>query len=95
VDFTGDGAVLYRVPFALLIGLGLGALRVRAGTLLAPALAHGILNTLTFAAVAAGVDSVGAAATPPAALGPTLLVSGALLATLAVRATGPRATLSA
>jgi membrane protease YdiL (CAAX protease family) len=93
VDFTGEGAVLYRIPFALLIGLGLGALRLRAGTLLAPALAHGILNTLTFAVVAAGVDTTGTAASPPVAAGPALLVIGGVFAALSVRAAGPRATL--
>ncbi len=50
VDSLPDGSVLlFRVPFALVVGLGLALLRLRAGSLVAPMLAHGLLNAITFA----------------------------------------------
>lgn len=49
VDSLPDGSTLFfRVPFALVVGLGLGLLRLRAGSLAAPMLAHGLLNAITF-----------------------------------------------
>lgn len=51
IDPVGSGFTAYRVPFAILVGLGFGLLRLRSGTLAAPVLAHAALNTLTFAAV--------------------------------------------
>jgi membrane protease YdiL (CAAX protease family) len=40
----------YRVPFAFAVGLGLGALRIRSGSLWAPTAAHALLNSITFMA---------------------------------------------
>lgn len=51
VDPAAGGLTFYRVPFAMVVGLGFGLLRLRAGTLLAPMLAHAALNALTFGAV--------------------------------------------
>jgi len=50
LDFAGGGLSLYRVPFAAVVGLGLAALRLRAGTLGPAILAHAALNAITFAA---------------------------------------------
>ena len=52
LDPAGDAAAFTRIPFAILVGVGLGLLRVR--TRLAasrPILAHAVLNTITFATV--------------------------------------------
>jgi membrane protease YdiL (CAAX protease family) len=83
-----DGAVLYRAPFACAVGLGLGALRVRSGSLLAPAIAHAVLNTLTFAVVAAGIDGSGGDDKLPWMAGAAMLAVGTLLTSVAVRRTG-------
>jgi membrane protease YdiL (CAAX protease family) len=40
----------YRVPFALAVGLGLGALRIRSGSLWPSTVAHALLNAITFVA---------------------------------------------
>jgi len=50
LDFITPGATFYRVPFAFVIGVGLGLLRIRSGSLLPPFLAHALLNTITFVA---------------------------------------------
>jgi len=52
VDATADAIAFYRVPFAFVVGIGLGVLRVTAGSLLPPVLAHALLNTITFAVAA-------------------------------------------
>jgi sodium transport system permease protein len=99
VDFTGAGAAFVRVPFALLVGLGLGAIRLRSGTLVAPAIAHAVLNALTFTVVVfASAETLGGpvpgvAAAPAWATSLGLLVLGATLTRSAVRAIRPRATL--
>jgi membrane protease YdiL (CAAX protease family) len=41
---------LYRMPFTYAVGLVLGALRLRTGSLVPSILAHATLNTLTFVA---------------------------------------------
>jgi membrane protease YdiL (CAAX protease family) len=49
---TSDGGVtLYQVPQALLVGIALGVLRVRSGSLLPGLLAHTLYNATTFALV--------------------------------------------
>lgn len=40
----------YRIPFAVLLGLGLGALRARTGSVLPAACAHSVLNAITLLA---------------------------------------------
>jgi CAAX protease family protein len=54
---------LYRAAFTFALGLALGALRVRTGSLLAPILAHALVNTITF--VAAPLTDDPAAGLPP------------------------------
>jgi membrane protease YdiL (CAAX protease family) len=72
---TSDGGVsLYQVPQAMLVGVALGALRLRSGSLLPGVLAHTLYNATTFALVmmADSDPSVG----PSVAM---LLVGGAVL----------------
>jgi membrane protease YdiL (CAAX protease family) len=54
----------YRSAFTFTLGLALGALRVRTGSLLAPILAHALVNTITFAA-APFTDDPAAGLPPP------------------------------
>jgi len=77
---TPGAAALYRVPFAFVVGIGLGLLRVGTGTLLPSILAHALLNTMTF--VAAPFTDDPAQGMPPARplLGALLLVGGGLVA---------------
>ena len=76
LDRTGSSLSLYRVPFAFVVGAGLGALRVRTGSLVSPVLAHALLNAITFAVVPLSEDpGLGEAAARPM-LGAGLLVLG-------------------
>jgi len=76
VDASQAGLSLYRLPFALAVGLGLGALRLQAGSVVAPILAHALLNTVTFL-VAPLTDPPGAELPEPQpALGVVLLSAG-------------------
>jgi membrane protease YdiL (CAAX protease family) len=70
----------YRVPFALLLGLALGALRLRTGSVIPGMIAHGVLNATTLM-VAPFIDET-APASPavPLAQALGLLVVGAVLA---------------
>jgi membrane protease YdiL (CAAX protease family) len=89
LDAAGDAAAFTRVPFAVVVGVGLGLLRVRSGSLLPPILAHGLLNTITFATVVVtGVEME--TETPDAALGAAMLVGGTVLTAIALRHTRPR-----
>ena len=51
LDAAGGRLSLYRVPFAFAVGLGLAAIRLRAGSLSPGIVAHATLNAITFAAV--------------------------------------------
>lgn len=77
VDFGGSGPVLYRVPFAVAVGVGLGALRVRTGSIVPAIAAHALLNTITFLA-APLTDTGGPLPDPRPGLGAALLVTGLL-----------------
>jgi membrane protease YdiL (CAAX protease family) len=89
LDATAAGPpVMYRVPFAFAVGLGLGALRLRAGSLLGPAVSHALLNTITFLAVLFASDPADAT-DPGPVLGVSLLVGGSLATFLVLRAVGP------
>jgi membrane protease YdiL (CAAX protease family) len=91
LDFASDGPAFTRIPFAILVGVGLGLLRVRTGSLLPPILGHAVLNTITFATVVVmGADLE--AETPDPALGAVLLLGGAALAAIALRQARPPAT---
>ena len=88
VDVTATGVAFTRIPFAVFVGVGFGLMRARSGSLLPPILAHAVLNTITFATVAAtGVDS--GTETPEALVGATMLAGGVVLAALALRHARP------
>jgi membrane protease YdiL (CAAX protease family) len=69
----------YRVPFAFAVGIGLGVLRVRTGSLLPSIIAHATLNTITFlAAIPLAGQDLTKTNDPLAPAGLPLLVVGTL-----------------
>lgn len=76
LDYSGSGATLYRVPFAIAVGTGFALLRLRTGSLFPAMAAHALVNTITFAAA---LQEQPSSATPPAQpwLGAALLAGGA------------------
>lgn len=78
---------MYRFAFTFAVGIALGALRLRAGSLLAPVLAHATLNTITFAAAPFADDPTADTASP--LLGACLLALGAAVAWAALRRVRP------
>jgi membrane protease YdiL (CAAX protease family) len=78
----------YRMPFTFVVGMGLGVLRVRSGTLAPPVLAHASLNTITFLAAWAFDDALQDMSDPRPLLGAALLVAGLTLSVLFLRASG-------
>jgi membrane protease YdiL (CAAX protease family) len=68
----------YRMPFTFAVGLALGALRLRTGSLVPSLLAHASLNTLTFAVAPFLDDPTGPLPDPRPLLGLLLLAAGAL-----------------
>lgn len=88
LDVAGDVPTFTRIPFAILVGVGLGLLRVRTGSLVPPILGHAVLNTITFATVVVtGADLE--TETPDAALGAALLLGGSVLTAIALRHARP------
>lgn len=88
LDAAGDASALTRIPFAIMVGVGLGLLRVKTGSLAPPIVAHGVLNTITFATVAfTGVDME--TETADAALGAAMLLGGSVLTAIALRHARP------
>ena len=86
IDLTPGGPpVAYRVPFAFAVGLALGALRLRTGSLAAPALAHGLLNAVTFLVVLLADDPAGET-DPGPLLGVSLFIAGTAGTLLLLRA---------
>ena len=79
---------LYRAAFTLALGLALGILRVRTGSLLAPVLAHALVNTITFAAAPLTDDPSGGLPEARPLLGLALLVVGVGLTFVLVRRVG-------
>jgi len=75
----------YRSAFTFALGLALGALRLRTGSLLAPVLAHALVNTITFAAAPFTDDPAAGLPAPRPLLGLTLLTAGAAFAMLFMR----------
>jgi membrane protease YdiL (CAAX protease family) len=75
----------YRFVFTLIIGLVLGAVRLRTGSLWPSIVAHATLNALTFA-IAPLVDDPTQAYTPQPVLGLACLAAGAALAVPVLRA---------
>lgn len=78
LDVTGGSATLYRVPFAVLVGVGFALLRLRGRSLVPAMLAHAVLNAITFA-VALQTPLPTELPPPRVALGAGLLLGGAAL----------------
>jgi membrane protease YdiL (CAAX protease family) len=78
LDFSSGGATLYRVPFAVLVGVGFALLRLRGRSLALAMLAHAVLNAITFTAA---LQSPLPTELPPArpALGAGMLLGGVAL----------------
>jgi sodium transport system permease protein len=72
----GTTPVFYRLPFAFAVGLGLGALRLLTGSLLASMLAHAVLNTITFLTVFLTGAASQAVDEPDAISGTVLFLAG-------------------
>ena len=81
----------YRFLFTLTIGLVLGALRLRTGSLWPPIVAHITLNTLTFVVAPLVDDPAQTTYTPQPLLGVACLLAGAALAVPLLRALPARA----
>jgi membrane protease YdiL (CAAX protease family) len=81
---------LYRVPFAIAVGLGFAALRLRSGGLLPCIAAHAALNALTFLVAPLTDDPAAGMPEPQPLLGAGLLALGLLLAWLTLRPLRPR-----
>ncbi len=94
VDLTGGGVSLYRVPFAVVVGLGLAAIRLRTGALGPAILAHATLNGITFIGVPLAEPFDGSLPDPRPLLGAALFLGGlfasALLFVKALPALTPR-----
>jgi membrane protease YdiL (CAAX protease family) len=76
----------YRMPFTFVIGLGLGMLRVRSGSLVPSVLAHALLNTITFVAAIFFDDPGQDMLDPRPLLGAAMLLGGVGAGILLVRA---------
>lgn len=85
VDAAGGSLSLYRVPFAFAVGIGLGILRLRSGSLVPSFLAHALLNTVTFIAVPLTETPYQGLPKPEPVLGAALFVVGAIGAAAALR----------
>jgi membrane protease YdiL (CAAX protease family) len=79
---------LYRAAFTFALGVALGVLRVRTGSLVAPVLAHALVNTITFLAAPLTEDTAGGLPAPRPMLGLALLSVGAALSALLMRQVG-------
>jgi membrane protease YdiL (CAAX protease family) len=77
----------YRFPFTLAVGIALGFLRLRSASLLAPILAHALLNTITFAAAPFVDDPTGTETASPL-LAAALLAVGTGLSLAVMRSMG-------
>jgi membrane protease YdiL (CAAX protease family) len=86
LDQTIHGELsLYRVPFAIAVGLGFAALRIRARSLWPCVVAHAALNALTFLIAPLTDDPSGGLPEARPLLGAALLGLGLLLTWLALR----------
>jgi membrane protease YdiL (CAAX protease family) len=81
----------YRRPFTFMVGVGLGALRMRSDSLTPPVLAHASLNTITFLAAWVLDDPLQDMGEPRPVLGGLLLLAGLAASTLLLRASAGRA----
>jgi len=81
---------IYRFLFTFTIGLVLGGLRLRTGSLWPSIVAHATLNAVTFAIAPLIDDPAQTTYTPQPALGVACLLAGAAVAYPLLRALGPR-----
>ena len=79
---------LYRAAFTFTLGVALGILRVRTGSLLAPVLAHALVNTITFVAAPFTDDPSGGLPAPRPLLGLAMLAAGTGLTFLLIHRVG-------
>jgi membrane protease YdiL (CAAX protease family) len=79
---------LYRAAFTFTLGVALGILRVRTGSLLAPVLAHALVNTITFVAAPFTEDPSGGLPEPRPLLGLAMLAAGTGLTFLLIHRVG-------
>jgi membrane protease YdiL (CAAX protease family) len=75
----------YRVPFAILLGLALGALRRRTGSVVPGMIAHGVLNTTTLLVTPFLDEGATTPETIPLAQALGLLAMGAVLSAALIR----------
>jgi membrane protease YdiL (CAAX protease family) len=94
IDATTAGLAFHRLPFAFVVGLGLGSLRLFTGSLLPAIAAHAVINTITFSTVLFTGAASEAVDEPHLGLGLALLVGGGAATAVLLRATR-RATLAA
>lgn len=80
VDWTGAWPSFYRVPFAFAVGLGLGELRLRTGSLWSAIAAHATLNGITFFAAPLAQPTNGVLPDPEPWLGAGLFAAGSIAA---------------
>jgi membrane protease YdiL (CAAX protease family) len=86
VAWPADGVgALYQVPQAVVVGLVLGALRVRSGSLLPGVLAHALYNATTLSLSLAATAEATEPGPPQPGLGLAFMLVGAAVAVLAVR----------
>jgi membrane protease YdiL (CAAX protease family) len=79
LDASAGEPAFFRIPFAIAVGTGLGALRVVTGSLVPPILAHALLNTITFLTVLmSGAASEGMEDLSPLVALPLLVVGTGL-----------------
>ncbi len=71
------GGAFHRVPFAFAVGLGLGMVRLRTGSLVPSMLAHGAINGITFATVFLTGAAAQAVDEPNLLVGVGFLLTGA------------------
>jgi membrane protease YdiL (CAAX protease family) len=84
VQRTADGGfTLYQMPQAIVVGLVLGALRVRSGSLLPGVLAHTLYNGTTLSLTLSAGETAAAGAPQPG-LGAAFMLAGAVVAAFAV-----------
>jgi sodium transport system permease protein len=86
IDPLGNSVVFYRLPFAFAVGLGLAALRLLTGSLLASMIAHAVLNTITFLTVFLSGAASEAMEEPQVLSGLLFLVGGGAATALLFRA---------
>jgi membrane protease YdiL (CAAX protease family) len=75
LDPASSGATMYRVPFAIAVGVGFACLRLRSGSLVPAMLAHALVNATTFA-ISLQEAPAQALPSPRPLLGAALLLGG-------------------